>query len=80
MSPSAAAPNTDGLTSRQVEILELVAIGDTNRKIAVKLFIFENTVKKHLKYIMGKLHFQNRVQLATFTRNHQGESVIRWAR
>ena len=56
------------LTSREHEILELVSTGATNREIAAKLFISENTVKNHLKNIMTKLHIQNRVQLATYAR------------
>ncbi len=53
------------LTVREGEILRLVSIGSTNREIAKKLFISENTVKNHLKNIMAKLHIKNRVQLAT---------------
>ena len=53
------------LTVRESEILGLVRLGATNREIAKKLFISENTVKNHLKNIMAKLHFKNRVQLAT---------------
>lgn len=54
------------LTARECEILGLVSTGATNRDIATKLFISENTVKNHLKNIMEKLHIQNRVQLATY--------------
>lgn len=59
------------LTNREQEILELVCTGATNREIAAKLFISENTVKNHLKNIMAKLHIQNRVQLATYTRENR---------
>lgn len=59
------------LTEREREILEWVATGATNREIASNLFIAENTVKNHLKNILAKLHLQNRVQLATFARNHR---------
>jgi two-component system, NarL family, nitrate/nitrite response regulator NarL len=62
----APATHVEKLTSREQEILELVSTGATNREIAVKLFISENTVKNHLKNIMAKLHIQNRVQLATY--------------
>jgi two-component system, NarL family, nitrate/nitrite response regulator NarL len=63
-------PSTQGakLTGREQEILEHVSTGATNREIAGRLFISENTVKNHLKNIMAKLHFQNRVQLATYSK------------
>ena len=60
----AAMADVEILTSREREILALVATGATNRDIATRLFISENTVKNHLKNIMAKLHIQNRVQLA----------------
>jgi DNA-binding NarL/FixJ family response regulator len=43
------------LTSRELDVLRHVAEGDKNRTIAEKLFISEETVKVHLKHIMGKL-------------------------
>lgn len=54
------------LTEREAEVLKLVAQGITNKVIANKLAITENTVKNHLCNIMEKLHLQNRVQLATY--------------
>jgi two-component system nitrate/nitrite response regulator NarL len=54
------------LTSREREVLELVAKGATNREIAVQLFIAENTVKNHLSNILAKLHLQSRVQAAAY--------------
>ena len=54
------------LTSREREVLELVAKGATNREIATQLFIAENTVKNHLSNILAKLHLQSRVQAATY--------------
>jgi two-component system, NarL family, nitrate/nitrite response regulator NarL len=54
------------LTPREHEILALVAKGITNRQIAESLFIAENTVKNHIKNLLEKLSFENRVQLAAF--------------
>jgi two-component system nitrate/nitrite response regulator NarL len=54
------------LTNREMEVLKRIAQGVTNKEIAHSLHIAENTVKNHLKSILGKLHLQNRVQLATF--------------
>ncbi|MDQ0189680.1 response regulator transcription factor [Alicyclobacillus cycloheptanicus] len=65
------ATPSEKLTAREQEILELVSTGATNREIAAKLFISENTVKNHLKNIMAKLHIQNRVQLATYARENR---------
>jgi two-component system, NarL family, nitrate/nitrite response regulator NarL len=59
-------PNVQLLTPREHEILALVAKGITNRQIAESLFIAENTVKNHIKNLLEKLSFDNRVQLAAF--------------
>ena len=50
------------LTSREKEILILVAKGDTNSQISEKLFVREVTVKTHLNSIFRKLKVGNRVQ------------------
>ncbi len=54
------------LTDREIEVLELVAQGHTNRDIAEQLLISENTVKKHLSHILEKLQLENRVQAAAY--------------
>lgn len=54
------------LTSREVDILELVVDGLTNKEIAAELVISENTVKIHLRNILEKLHLQNRIQAAVY--------------
>jgi two-component system nitrate/nitrite response regulator NarL len=56
------------LTDRQREILQLVARGATNREVARALNVTENTVKVHLRNILGKLHLQNRHQAAALAR------------
>jgi DNA-binding NarL/FixJ family response regulator len=56
----------DALTSREMEVLEKVADGSTNKEIAVALYITENTVKIHLRNILDKLHVANRVQAAVY--------------
>jgi len=50
------------LSRREVEVLQQVAAGNRNRDIAAKLFIAEETVKVHLKHIMGKLGANDRTQ------------------
>jgi DNA-binding NarL/FixJ family response regulator len=54
------------LTEREREVLRLVAEGATNREIASKLFISENTVSFHMKNILSKLHVKNRAHAAAF--------------
>lgn len=54
------------LTTREQQVLQLVALGMTNRDIADKLVVSENTVKNHLRNILAKLHLENRVQAAAY--------------
>jgi two-component system nitrate/nitrite response regulator NarL len=54
------------LTSREMDVLQLVVQGATNKEIANALSITENTVKKHLQSILSKLHLQNRIQAAVY--------------
>lgn len=50
------------LSEREVEVLRHVATGSRNRDIGKSLFIAEETVKVHLKHIMGKLRANDRTQ------------------
>ncbi|MEK4145633.1 response regulator transcription factor [Robertmurraya sp. FSL W8-0741] len=54
------------LSTRELELLQLVAKGLSNKEISKALFISENTVKSHLKNILSKLHLDNRVQLTSY--------------
>jgi DNA-binding NarL/FixJ family response regulator len=55
-----------GLTSREWEVAELVALGLTNRSIAQRLFLSRPTVATHVARILGKLSLASRVQLAAW--------------
>jgi DNA-binding NarL/FixJ family response regulator len=55
----------EALSKREVEVLQQVAEGQRNRDIAAKLFIAEETVKVHVKHIMGKLGANDRTQSVT---------------
>jgi len=51
-----------GITARELEILELIAGGLSNREIAEKLFVSENTVKTHSSRLFEKLSAKRRTQ------------------
>jgi len=51
-----------GITKRELEILELIAQGMSNREIADKLFVSENTVKTHSSRLFDKLSARRRTQ------------------
>ncbi|HLU72486.1 MAG TPA: response regulator transcription factor [Nonomuraea sp.] len=50
----------DPLSARELEVLELIAQGTTNREVAARLFISEATVKSHLLHIYAKLGVNDR--------------------
>jgi two-component system, NarL family, response regulator LiaR len=54
------------LTERETEVLKLVAQGKNNRQIAGELVISEKTVKTHISSLLGKLHQDDRTQLAVY--------------
>ena len=54
------------LTPREQEILRLVARGLSNTELADTLMVSENTVKTHVKNILGKLHMKNRREAAAY--------------
>jgi two-component system, NarL family, response regulator LiaR len=51
-----------GITPREMEILELIAAGLSNREIAGRLFVSENTVKTHSSRLFDKLQAKRRTQ------------------
>jgi DNA-binding CsgD family transcriptional regulator len=51
-----------GITRRELEILELIASGMSNREIGEKLFVSENTVKTHSSRLFDKLSAKRRTQ------------------
>ncbi|MBC7342358.1 MAG: response regulator transcription factor [Clostridia bacterium] len=60
----------ESLTPREKEVLRWVALGASNREIAERMFISENTVKNHIRNILDKLHTKNRVQAAAYAMRH----------
>src|SRR5262245_30673593 len=59
------APGHETLSAREIEILEHVARGQTNKEVGAALFISEATVKTHLLHIFAKLDVQDRTQAVT---------------
>jgi DNA-binding CsgD family transcriptional regulator len=62
--------NPGGLTTREVEVLRLVAAGKTNPEIAAVLFLSEKTVARHLSNIFSKLDVTSRTAAAAFAFEH----------
>lgn len=58
------------LTTRELEIVGLVACGMSNKAIGDELGLSDNTVRNHLRSILEKLGLDNRVQVATFALKH----------
>ena len=60
------------LTDREQEVLELLVSGVTsNRDLAERLFVSENTIKYHLRNILEKLHVSSRAQVIAFAVQHR---------
>jgi DNA-binding NarL/FixJ family response regulator len=68
--PDEHAKKQFGLTSREMDVVGAVVSGFTNRDIAGKFSISEQTVKHHLRNIFDKLGVSNRLELALFAINH----------
>jgi DNA-binding NarL/FixJ family response regulator len=56
----------DGLTTREIEILRLLGEGLSNRDIAGRLVISENTAANHVRSILAKTSSDNRTQAAMY--------------
>jgi len=57
---------TPALTQRELEVLKLVAKGQSNREIGEELYISENTVKNHVRNILEKLHLHSRMEAVIY--------------
>ncbi|HEY3993214.1 MAG TPA: response regulator transcription factor [Ktedonobacteraceae bacterium] len=65
------APVDEELSSREIEVLKLLASGASNREIAERLTLAEGTVKNHVSNILSKLHAENRTQAANLARERK---------
>ncbi len=59
-----APADAQALTTREEEVLALIAEGFTNQEIAARLIVSENTVKYHVQNIYSKLNVTNRTEAA----------------
>ena len=68
LSSTLQTPHSEDLSTRETEVLKLLAVGASNREIADKLVLAEGTVKNHVSNILGKLHAENRTHAANVAR------------
>lgn len=64
--PSELPPTEEPLSEREVEVLQLVARGLSNRQISEELVISERTARTHISNILAKLHLANRTQATLY--------------
>jgi DNA-binding NarL/FixJ family response regulator len=60
-----------GLTAREVEVLRMVAAGDTNKAIAAELVLSERTVDRHVSNIFSKLGVSSRAAATAYAYEHR---------
>jgi DNA-binding CsgD family transcriptional regulator len=67
----ASSGRTHGLTPRELQVLRLIAAGETNKAIASKLSLSEKTIDRHVSNILTKLDVSSRTAATTFAHQHK---------
>lgn len=57
---------SEQLTDREMEVLRLLAEGNTNKSIAAEIHLSESTINYHIQNILAKLHLRNRTEAAAY--------------
>ncbi len=65
------APAFKGLSRRELQVMALVAKGQSNREIGAQLNLSEGTVRNYVSSIMEKLGLRNRIEIATYALEHR---------
>ena len=68
--PAKIANLVEPLSARELEVLQLVAVGLSNMQIAARLIVTTGTVKAHINHIFGKLAVESRIQAVVRAREH----------
>ena len=67
----AASSNGAGLTARELQVLRLLAAGETNRAIASSLVLAEKTVDRHVSNLYAKLGVSSRAAATAYAYQHR---------
>ena len=70
LATSSSVPNTHGLSPRELQVLRLVASGETNKAIAAALVLSERTVDRHVSNIYAKLRVSSRAAATAYAYEH----------
>jgi DNA-binding CsgD family transcriptional regulator len=68
--PDTVPASADGLSTREIEVLRLIAKGKSNPQIAEELVLSINTVQRHVSNILAKTGLANRTEAASYATRH----------
>ncbi len=71
----ALSPEALGLSERELQVMQLVADGRSNREIAQSLYLSEGTVRNYISTLLDKLQLRDRTQLAVYYYKNGGRSL-----
>jgi DNA-binding NarL/FixJ family response regulator len=66
-----SSARTGGLTARELQVLRLIAAGETNKAIAARLFLSEKTIERHVSNIFTKLDVPSRAAATAYAYEHK---------